>query len=93
MTKEEIVKEVANTTGVERKEVAAIVESFMESVKSSVVSGEPVFLRGFGTFGLKHRAAKPARNITARTTIQIPEKDVPHFKPCDKFKDAVNKKG
>ncbi|MCR4824000.1 MAG: integration host factor subunit beta [Bacteroidales bacterium] len=92
MTKEEIVKEVAEATGVERKEVAAIVESFMESVKGSVTAGESVFLRGFGTFSLKHRAAKPARNITAKTTILVPEKEVPHFKPCDKFKAAVNKK-
>jgi DNA-binding protein HU-beta len=91
MTKEEIVKEVAVATGVDRKEVAAIVESFMESVRNSVASGEPVFLRGFGTFSLKHRAAKPARNITAQTTILIPEKDIPHFKPCETFKKNVNK--
>ena len=63
----------------------------MESVRNSVASGEPVFLRGFGTFSLKHRAAKPARNITAQTTILIPEKDIPHFKPCETFKKNVNK--
>lgn len=91
MTKEEIVKEVAGATGVDKKEVAAIVESFMESVRNSVASGEPVFLRGFGTFSLKHRAAKPARNITAQTTILIPEKEIPHFKPCESFKKNVNK--
>ncbi|MBO5545950.1 MAG: integration host factor subunit beta [Bacteroidales bacterium] len=91
MTKEEIVKEVAGATGVDRKEVAAIVESLMDSVKKSVAAGEPVYLRGFGTFSLKHRAAKPARNITAQTTILIPEKEVPHFKPCERFKNDVNK--
>ena len=91
MTKEEIVKEVAGATGVDRKEVATIVESFMESVKNSVSAGEPVFLRGFGTFSLKHRAAKPARNITAQKTILIPEKEVPHFKPCERFKSEVSK--
>ncbi len=91
MTKDEIVKEVAVATGVDRKEVAAIVESFMDSVKKSVSVGEPVFLRGFGTFSLKHRAAKPARNITAQTTVMIPEKDVPHFKPCERFKKQVDK--
>ena len=90
MTKEEIVKEVASATGVDRKEVAAIVESFMDSVKKSVSAGEPVYLRGFGTFSQKHRAAKPARNITAQTTVLIPEKDVPHFKPCERFKNKVN---
>ncbi len=92
MTKAEIVKSVAKSTGIEQEAVAAIVESFMESIKGSVSAGEPVYLRGFGTFGLKHRAAKPARNISAQKTILIPEKDVPHFKPCDKFKADVNKK-
>lgn len=92
MTKEEIVKEVAAATGIDKREVAAIVENFMASIKNSVSAGEPVFLRGFGTFNLVHRAAKPARNITAQTTVLIPEKDVPHFKPCSQFKADVNKK-
>ena len=51
----------------------------------SVKIGEIVTLRGFGTFGIKHRAAKAARNITKNTTIQVPERDVPHFKPSKDF--------
>ena len=92
MTKADLVSSVAKSTGIEKATVAAVVESIMETIKGSIIQGEPVYLRGFGTFGLKHRAAKPARNITAKTTILVPEKDVPHFKPCDKFKAAVNKK-
>ena len=77
MTKEEIVKEVAGATGVDRKEVAAIVESLMDSVKKSVAAGEPVYLRGFGTFSLKHRAAKPARKASAPAPKKDSFADIP----------------
>ena len=89
MTKAEIVSEVAKATGVEKTTVQIIVESFMESVKGSVVAGEPVYLRGFGSFIIKHRATKAARNITKKTTITIPEHDIPAFKPAKVFVAAV----
>lgn len=91
MTKADITKEVSRSTGIDRETVAAVIESIMETIKGSVIQGEPVYLRGFGTFGIRHRAAKPARNITANTTVIIPESDVPIFKPCKGFKQAVNK--
>lgn len=86
MTKADIVKEIASETGIEKTTVTAVVEALMEAVKGSVVKQEPVYLRGFGTFGIKHRAAKVARNIKARTTIVVEEHDVPCFKPCRDFK-------
>ena len=89
MTKAEIVSEVAKATGVEKTTVQTVVESFMESVKDSVVKGEPVYLRGFGSFIIKHRAQKAARNITKQTTITIPEHDIPAFKPAKVFVAAV----
>lgn len=91
MTKAELVSSVAQSTGIEKTTVAAAVESIMETVKGSLIQGEPVFLRGFGTFGIKHRAAKPARDITKNTTIIVPESDVPFFKPAKEFKDAMKK--
>ena len=91
MTKADITKEISRSTGIDRETVAAVIESIMETIKGSVIQGEPVYLRGFGTFGIRHRAAKPARNITANTTVIIPESDVPIFKPCKGFKQAVNK--
>lgn len=91
MTKADITKEVSRSTGIDRETVAAVIESIMETIKGSVIQGEPVYLRGFGTFGIRHRAAKPARNITANTTVIIPESDVPIFKPCKGFKQAINK--
>ncbi len=91
MTKAELVSAVAQATGIEKATLAAAVESIMETVKGSLIQGEPVYLRGFGTFGIKHRAAKPARNITKKTTIVIPETDVPYFKPAKEFKEAIKK--
>ena len=89
MTKADIVKAVAESTGIEKATVAAALESIMETVKGSVIQGEPVYLRGCGTCGVKHRAAKAARNITARQTVLIPETDIPSFKPAKAFKEAV----
>lgn len=91
MTKADVVKAVAQATGLEKTTVAAAVESIMETIKGSIIQGEPVYLRGFGTFGIKHRAAKPARDITKNTTIMIPESDVPYFKPGKEFKAAMKK--
>ena len=89
MTKAEIVSEVAKATGVEKTTVQTVVEAFMESVKGSIVKGNPVYLRGFGSFIIKHRAQKAARNITKRTTITIPEHNIPAFKPAKVFVAAV----
>ena len=91
MTKAEIVKSVVQSTGIERETVAAALESIMETIKGSLIQGEPVYLRGFGTFGIKHRAAKPARIITRNTTVIVPEADIPYFKPAKEFKENVNK--
>ena len=68
MTKAEIVNEVAKSTGLEKTTVQTVVEAFMESVKDSLAKGNPVYLRGFGSFIIKHRAEKAARNITKNTT-------------------------
>lgn len=85
MTKAEIVNEISLKTGTDRKEALQIVEGFMDSVKKSLVNGENVYLRGFGSFTLKHRAEKVARNITNNTTMIVPAHDVPHFKPSRDF--------
>ena len=89
MTKAEIVREVSKSTGIEATTVQAVVEGFMTAVKGSLAKGENVYLRGFGTFEVKTRAAKTARNITKNTTMVIPEHKVPTFKPCPEFKNMV----
>ncbi|MCI6314580.1 MAG: HU family DNA-binding protein [Candidatus Cryptobacteroides sp.] len=89
MTKAEIVKAIADESGIEKTQVLAVVEAFMEVVKKSLVAGEPVYLRGFGSFIIKHRAEKAARNITRNTTITIPEHNIPAFKPAKTFFEDV----
>ena len=88
MTKADIVNEIAKSQGVERIIVQKVIEGFMDSVESSLAQGENVYLRGFGSFIVKKRAAKTARNISKNTTILIPEHNIPAFKPCKMF---VNK--
>ena len=78
MTKANIIEEIVNQTGIARKDVSATVEAFMDAIKSSLLDKkENVYLRGFGSFIVKHRAEKTARNISKNTTIVIPAHDFP----------------
>ncbi|MBO8465258.1 MAG: HU family DNA-binding protein [Bacteroidetes bacterium] len=92
MTKAEIVSKVAKATGVEKATVNAVVQSFMENVKDSLAKEKPVYLRGFGSFIIKHRAQKTARNILEETTMVIPEHDIPAFKPSKTFIEMIKNK-
>lgn len=89
MTKADIVNEVAKATGMEKIAVQNVIESFMESVKESLAKDENVYLRGFGSFIVKKRAEKTARNISKNTTIIIPEHHIPSFKPAKVFMNMV----
>lgn len=89
MTKAEMVREIADKTGVEKQVVMQIVEGVMESIRNSMINGEEVFLRGFGSFIIKRRAPKTARNISKNTTIVIPARNVPAFKPSKSFRLKV----
>ncbi|MCL1850103.1 MAG: integration host factor subunit beta [Bacteroidetes bacterium] len=91
MTKAEIVSEISNKTGLEKQAVQTIVETFMTSVKGALAKNENVYLRGFGSFIVKQRAEKTARNISKQTTIVIPAHKIPSFKPCKTFVNAVKK--
>jgi DNA-binding protein HU-beta len=91
MTKADIINEIAEKTGVEKVAVQATVEAFMKSVKTSLVGGKNVYLRGFGSFIVKKRAEKTGRNISKNTTIIIPAHYIPAFKPAKTFTDKVKK--
>lgn len=91
MTKAEIVADIANKTGIEKVAVQATVEAFMDAVKGSLINGENVYLRGFGSFTVKKRAQKTGRNISKNTTIIIPEHFIPSFKPAKTFVSDVKK--
>ena len=89
MTKADIVSEIAKKTGVEKNQIQTIVEAFMEEVKDSLVKEENVYLRGFGSFIIKKRAEKVARNISKNTTITIPAHNIPAFKPAKSFASKI----
>ena len=89
MTTADIVNEISQKTGIEKATVLATVEAFMETVKDSLAGGNEVFLRGFGSFILKKRATKTARNISKKTTIIIPEHHIPAFKPAKVFLQSI----
>ena len=90
MTKADIINEISLTTGIAKKDVAVTVEAFMDSVKTCLLERkESAFLRGFGSFIIKHRAEKAARNITKNTTMTIPAHNIPAFKPAKVFVNEV----
>ena len=91
MTKAEIVSEIAKSTGIDKATVLTTIEKFMETVKDSLASEENVYLRGFGSFIVKTRSQKTARNISKNTTIIIPEHKIPAFKPAKVFMEQVKK--
>ena len=89
MTKADIVNEISKKTGIEKVTVQKTVEAFMENVKDSLSKNRNVYLRGFGSFIVKKRAKKTARNISRNTTIIIPEHSIPSFKPAKTFVNKV----
>lgn len=93
MTKADIISEISEQTGLQKKEVAAVVEGFMESIKNCMLEKkENVYLRGFGTFVIKHRATKTARDIGKNISITIPAHDYPSFKPAKAFVEEMKAK-
>ena len=92
MTKADIVSEISKSTGIEKLVVQTIVESSMDSIRKSLSKGDNVYLRGFGSFIIKKRAKKVARNISKNTTIIIPAHNIPAFKPADVFLEQIKNK-
>ena len=92
MTKADIINKIIEDTGLPKKDVTATIEAFMEEIrKSMTVQKENVYLRGFGTFTIKHRAQKTARNISKNTTLVIDAHDFPAFKPSRSFIEKMKK--
>ena len=89
MTKADIVEQIAARTGLTKTDTALVVEGVLESLKEALITGKTVEIRGFGTFKIKKRAARRARNPRTGEPVTIPEKFVPTFKPSRELKDAV----
>ena len=91
MTKADLINEVSKKTGIEKVIVKETIEAFMDTIKESLQSNNNVYLRRFGSFVVKKRAKKTARNISKNTTIVIPEHYIPAFKPSKVFMEEVKK--
>ncbi len=89
MTKSDIVIQIAQKTGIERADVSKTLEAFFKVVKLSLVDGQAIYVRGFGTFNVKKRATKTGRNISTNTAVIIPAHHVPTFKPSKSFVERV----
>lgn len=89
MTKAQLVSKIANQTGINKSDVLITLESFSNIVKSTLESGEEVFIRGFGSFVVKKRGRKVARNISKNTAIVIEEHYLPLFRPAKEFLDSI----
>ncbi len=89
MTKADLVQNIADKTGLDKKDVQSVLDYFMDEVKTSLKSGENVYLRGFGSFVVKYRAEKTARNIKKNISIKVPAHYVPSFKPSKSFTELI----
>src|SRR5690606_40444346 len=89
MTKAELVSTISNKLGTEKNETQKVVEAFMQEIRTSMYNGDNVYLRGFGSFVIKTRAAKTGRNISKNTAIEIPAHNIPAFTPSKTFVEKV----
>ena len=89
MTKSDVINEIAEKTGVDKADVTASVEAFFSVVKSSMASGNNIYVRGFGSFINKKRKRKIARNISRNTALVIEEHFIPSFKPAKVFVNKI----
>ncbi|MEC5157191.1 HU family DNA-binding protein [Chryseobacterium sp. MP_3.2] len=92
MTKAELVNTISNKLGTEKNETQKVVEAFMQEIRTSMYNGDNVYLRGFGSFIIKTRAAKTGRNISKNIAIEIPAHNIPAFKPSKTFVEKVKTK-
>jgi nucleoid DNA-binding protein len=91
MTKSDIIREVSEGTGLTKVEIEAVLNGIIKSISESLKRGERVDLRGFGTFIIKHRPARDARNPATREIVKLKERHIPAFKVSKILKEVVNK--
>ena len=91
MTKADLVEEISKETGLSKKDTGVIVNLIIENITRALAEGEKVELRGFGSFKVKSRKARKARNPRTGASVDVPAKLVPYFKASNELKDKVNK--
>ena len=91
MTKAEIVNSISNAVGLTKVETEAVVNGFISTLKEALMMGHNIEIRGFGTFKVKKKKARIARNPRTSEKVEVPERYVPIFKPSRDFKNAVDR--
>src|SRR5512141_2975903 len=90
-TKADLVEEVARSADLTKKQAEGVVESVFEGIIASLKAGQKIELRGFGSFKLRVRGARVARNPKkSGVKVMVPPKRVPYFKPGKKLKELIN---
>jgi len=89
MTKADLVDEIAQRTGLTKKDVADTVDEFLEAVSRALIGGKHIEIRGFGTFKVKDRKPRTARNPRTGEAVHVPPRKVPVFKVSKELKDRV----
>jgi integration host factor subunit beta len=90
MTKAELVELISNETGVSKKDTGIIVNLILENIGRALVGSDKVELRGFGSFKVKSRRSRQARNPRTGDAVAVPPKKVPYFKASNELKDRLN---
>lgn len=89
MTKADLVERVSEKTGLTRTDVAVAIDSLLEAIKKALEEGNNIEIRGFGTFKVKPRKARKARNPRTGEVVPVPDRNIPVFKPSNEFKNSV----
>ena len=89
MRKSDLINNISDKTGIPKVDVLVTVETLIKEIKENITKGENIYIRGFGSFITKKRAAKIGRNIKKNVAVQIPEHYIPAFKPSKEFVNEV----
>ena len=89
MTKADLVDQIADRTGLTKKDVADTVDSFLDAVSHALQRGQHIEIRGFGTFKVKDRKSRLARNPRTGESVPVPPRRVPVFKVSKDLKEMV----
>ncbi len=92
MRKADIINQISEKTGIPKVDVLVTLETLFKEVKESLAQGENIYIRGFGSFITKKRAAKIGRNIKKNVAVAIPEHYIPAFKPAKEFVQDIKER-
>ncbi len=92
MRKSDLINQISEKTGIPKVDVLVTLETMFKEVKENLANGQNIYIRGFGSFITKKRAAKIGRNIKKNIPVEIPEHFIPAFKPAKEFVNEVKSK-